>query len=117
MTELTDRQLAICKRDGLTAEQIDCISSYCKPVGNLKPLRRPRQELLVRCAVPESDPFDVKSYVYAIRRPDTREIKIGMSSDPLQRFRQLQDAHGAPLELLVVIPGAHQGERVLHHQF
>jgi hypothetical protein len=61
-------------------------------------------------------------YVYAIRRRDTREIKIGVATDPYRRISGLQCAHGEPLELSLVLPcHGHMGlpirEREIHQRF
>jgi DNA-binding CsgD family transcriptional regulator len=77
----------------------------------------PRREggMTVRCAVPESIGFD--TYLYVIRRPDTREVKIGISRDPVFRLSCLQGAHGAPLEMVMCMPGTEADEDALHARF
>lgn len=55
--------------------------------------------------------------VYVVRRPDTREYKIGVSKNPLYRLGQLQWAHAVPLELVLTFDGSYGGERAMHKQF
>lgn len=55
--------------------------------------------------------------VYAMRRPDTHEIKIGISTNPFRRLRDIQACHGRKLELLVVFPGTVFDEVALHERF
>jgi hypothetical protein len=55
--------------------------------------------------------------VYAMRRPDTHEIKIGISTNPFQRLRDIQRCHARRLELLVVFPGTVVDEVALHERF
>ncbi len=60
-----------------------------------------------------------RGYIYAIRRPDTQEIKIGWTADPVARLRNLQVAHARPLELAVAyaVDLPSNLERQLHAQF
>lgn len=58
-----------------------------------------------------------ESQVYAIRRADTREVKIGISTNPIRRLRDLQSAHGERLELLLTFPGGVHTEYELHERF
>ena len=53
-------------------------------------------------------------FIYFIRRGEDGPIKIGLSGDPLRRLRQLQTACAEGLEILLVIPGGREAERVLH---
>ena len=56
-------------------------------------------------------------YVYAIRRADTKEVKIGTSNSPPDRLELLQTAHGAPLELVAYFRGNVGDEGELHKRF
>lgn len=60
---------------------------------------------------------DATTIIYAIGRADTREIKIGRASDVARRMKELQTAHGEPLQLLVWFRGTPCDERELHHYF
>jgi len=55
--------------------------------------------------------------VYFIRQGN--HVKIGKAGNPRKRFRQLQCANPAPLELLAIIdgPDGHALEKELHRQF
>jgi hypothetical protein len=57
--------------------------------------------------------------VYFIKNPITNKIKIGKSNDPQKRLRQLQNAAGDPLEMLLVIntESDKQTEEKLHDLF
>jgi hypothetical protein len=55
--------------------------------------------------------------IYFIERPDTGEIKIGVSGQPRRRLADLQTAHGEPLQLLVVFIGDERDECYLHGLF
>lgn len=56
-------------------------------------------------------------HVYAIRRADTREVKIGISTNPVRRLRDLQSNHARKLELLLAFPGMVEHEVALHTRF
>lgn len=56
-------------------------------------------------------------YVYAIRRRDTREVKLGVSIEPARRLRAIQTAHGAPLEMVIVGVGGATVEQEIHRRF
>lgn len=71
--------------------------------------------MAVRCPVP--GPLNKVPHIYAIRRADIGEVKIGVSRDPVRRLWDLQVAHGAPLELVLCVVGAEAGEKALHAQF
>jgi hypothetical protein len=47
--------------------------------------------------------FTKKRLLYAILSPTAGQIKIGISAAPLERMKDLQWAHGQPLELLVEV--------------
>lgn len=55
--------------------------------------------------------------VYFIRRPDTQQIKIGISTDLPKRLYTLQAANGSPLELLGSILGGGEEEFMVHQAF
>jgi hypothetical protein len=57
------------------------------------------------------------TYIYVIRRRDTREVKIGRATDPLGRLEALQTAHGEWLELVLVIATVGRYENALHQRF
>ncbi len=57
------------------------------------------------------------SSVYFIRAGQAGPIKIGVSTDPLFRMKQLQTARNEPLVLLATINGDMTTERVLHARF
>lgn len=52
-------------------------------------------------------------YVAKVRR----QVKIGYSSNVIQRLRQLATASSHPIWLLAVVPGGRQLEQDLHRQF
>lgn len=80
-----------------------------------RPSRREAGGMVVRCAAPRR--YSGVPHIYAIRRPDTREVKIGISVDPIDRLGCLQIAHGAPLELVACFPGSAMDEEALHRRF
>lgn len=55
--------------------------------------------------------------VYAIARHDTKEVKIGVSANPLRRLETLQAANGEPLKLVAVVLGGVELEVELHERF
>ena len=55
--------------------------------------------------------------IYFIRRRDTDEVKIGISSNLRARLRELQVAHGEPLELWLAFVGTEEDELYLHLEF
>lgn len=59
-------------------------------------------------------------YVYAIRNPDTGNIKIGVSKDPEARLKQLRVGNDADLHLILVqqveAPNRFRDERLAHQQ-
>ena len=74
--------------------------------------------MAVRCPVP-ANPYSGNrvQYVYAIRRPDIGEVKIGITVNPVARLTGLQGAHGAPLEMVLCLPGTEADEKALHARF
>jgi len=56
-------------------------------------------------------------WIYAIIRDDTREVKIGISTDPLRRLEQIQQHHGSGLRLALVMVGGRDEERKAHAKF
>lgn len=58
-------------------------------------------------------------YIYAIRRRDLHEIKIGFAADPLVRLAVLQTAHARPLEIafLFATRSAAADEAKIHRRF
>ena len=61
--------------------------------------------------------YDRVCHVYVIRRPDTHEIKIGISLDPAKRLASHQSSHARPLELLLSFAGGEPAERALLARF
>ncbi len=60
---------------------------------------------LLACTIPPLPQTGERwTYLYAIRRRGTGEIKIGVSIEPWGRIRGLQTAHGEPLELALALP-------------
>lgn len=55
--------------------------------------------------------------IYVVLRRDTNEVKIGISRNVPSRVAALQNASGAPLELLVSFPGDLATERDIHRRF
>jgi hypothetical protein len=62
-------------------------------------------------------PAPKQCQVYVIRRPDSAEVKIGISADPVERLRQLQSSHSDKLELVASFAGKAVDERRLHERF
>ncbi|MBU2729713.1 antA/AntB antirepressor family protein [Acidithiobacillus caldus] len=66
--------------------------------------------------LPEDIPHPM--YVYAIKNPDTGNIKIGISKDPEARLKQLRVGNDADLRLVLVekieAPDRFQDERFAH---
>lgn len=58
-------------------------------------------------------------YIYAIRRPDTGEVKIGLSVQPWHRLRALQTAHGQSLVPALILQSADmvRDEAEIHKAF
>lgn len=67
------------------------------------------------CRIPRMG--NAYSYLYAIRRLDTREVKIGISMDPAQRLKELQGAHGERLTMSFAVPCTHLMEDAAHRRF
>ena len=55
--------------------------------------------------------------VYVVRSSGTGWIKIGWSSSWEDRVRGLSTQHGAPLDVMLVIPGTQEDERLAHERF
>lgn len=55
--------------------------------------------------------------IYFIQDNRTREIKIGISTDPPQRLKELQTAHASELLLIAVMDGTRVQEQALHQLF
>lgn len=55
--------------------------------------------------------------IYFIQDTETRRIKIGVSTDPAQRLKQLQTAHASELKLIAVMDGSFSDEQALHQLF
>jgi len=55
--------------------------------------------------------------VYFIRRPDTKEVKIGVSRMPLHRLTILQCGSAARLEMAVMFDGTYRDEATWHRIF
>jgi hypothetical protein len=56
-------------------------------------------------------------YLYAIRRPDAHEVKIGISRDVAARLMMLQRHHGSPLELAAIWEAGRDYEAAMHERF
>lgn len=54
------------------------------------------------------------SHIYAVLRPDTREVKIGIAVDVRRRLDVLQVSNATELVLLANIPGDRDAEREAH---
>lgn len=63
--------------------------------------------------VPQPRPL----WLYVIRRADIREVKIGVSEDPIARLKALQTAHGDDLELVATAPANMFTESEMHARF
>jgi hypothetical protein len=57
----------------------------------------------------------IATRLYAISRPDTGEIKVGIAGDTLKRLAGLQTGSAVELVLLMDIPGGRTSERSAHH--
>lgn len=57
------------------------------------------------------------AYLYAIRRRDTHEVKIGITCDPRSRLGVLQSANGEPLELVFALPCDSRAEADVQRRF
>jgi hypothetical protein len=55
--------------------------------------------------------------IYFIQDTKSRAIKIGVSSEPAQRLKQLQTAHASDLKLIAVMDGSFAEEQSLHQLF
>lgn len=55
--------------------------------------------------------------IYFIQDTENRRIKIGISSDPIARLKQLQVAQSAELKLVALMDGARAEEDALHQLF
>lgn len=55
--------------------------------------------------------------LYFIRRPDSGDIKIGISREPVRRHRDIQAANGRPLVLVGSILGGSDEEDAVHAAF
>ncbi|WMT47852.1 MAG: antA/AntB antirepressor family protein [Acidithiobacillus caldus] len=66
--------------------------------------------------IPET--IEEEMYIYAIKNPDTGNIKIGISKDPEARLKQLRVGNDADLRLVLVekieAPNRFQDERLAH---
>lgn len=65
----------------------------------------------------DGDEPDAEELLYAVLRPDTREVKLGTSMGMAKRLRHLQNGSAVPLELLGTRPGGIREERALHARF
>lgn len=63
----------------------------------------------------ERSPHVPKGGIYFMRAGD--RIKIGFSTNPLDRFKQLQTSSPVDLELLAYLPGTFDDEREMHRLF
>lgn len=59
----------------------------------------------------------VTSFVYCIKHHERKAVKIGTSSNPRRRFRQLQTGSSDPLTLFDSMPGDRILEQVFHEYF
>lgn len=64
---------------------------------------------------PSTDPR--REQVYLIGSPDSPVVKIGCSTDPKRRLRNLQSGSPAPLRLLATFEGGYVAEKELHRRF
>lgn len=55
--------------------------------------------------------------IYAILRPDTAEVKLGISRDMRSRLICLQASHAVPLTVLGTWPGNQVRERRVHNKW
>jgi hypothetical protein len=64
-------------------------------------------------------PFPDRQYVYLMYCPMTTLFKIGISSNPERRLRQIENASGLPVQLMAVwtVYDASTTEKVLHKYF
>lgn len=62
-------------------------------------------------------PKHPKGYIYFIQGEYGGAIKIGYSTDPGKRLKELQTGHPDTLIVLLMIPGSEATERALHRRF
>jgi hypothetical protein len=62
----------------------------------------------------QSTATEAKSYVYAIRRGTDGPIKIGVTTNLASRLATLQTATPEPLNVVALIPGGTEVERMIH---
>lgn len=55
--------------------------------------------------------------IYAIEAVGSDLVKLGVSTNPASRLRQLQAANGTALRLVASRPGGYTEERALHERF
>ena len=55
--------------------------------------------------------------IYFIQSDENGLIKIGSSTDPERRLRELQTSSNAPLRILLTLPGTSEEEALLHERF
>lgn len=58
-----------------------------------------------------------KGYIYFIQGQCGGAIKVGFSTIPSERLRQLQTGYPDTLKILLLIPGNESTEKVIHRQF
>ena len=95
----------------------DYMNSIIPENREVKPPVRSENKSLFKNSSGESTCF-----VYFIENPDTNNIKIGLSNDPLRRLRELKTGCGSNLKLIGVLgfnstEEAKRAERELHIRF
>jgi hypothetical protein len=86
-------------------------------------------EVLARGGVPAGGKYELAppdlpgmtsspiGWVYFIRSPCARFVKIGFTENVAKRLKRLQVAHYGPLELVFAMHGGEQEEKELHERF
>jgi hypothetical protein len=113
-----------------TFEVINTRLDQLADVGDLETLRKIRDGMIALIELVQMDrPKPTSSHadfrvhkrrsllVYAILRPDTQQVKIGIAVDVQARMEALQTASACKLELIGIIEGGRQRELALHRQF
>lgn len=69
----------------------------------------------ISCIVPPLG--DYSTYIYAVHRHDSHEIKIGKAVDPVRRLVEIQSVHGVELDLRLALPAHADREPEMHRVF
>lgn len=118
-------QTTSCGHPGPTANEYyktphgrRCVKCYQRIERERQRRRQVRLQIEREMQAALEDTYADEGYVYLIGAPqDPSLVKVGFSTDPARRARQLQNGNGRRLRVIAKRPGTRADEKGLHAEF